>query len=119
MDTKFYKISTPVCIVWESIQGNHFGISSEGSVQPTMTLNNNTYLLSADYKHYTNGNEFIRKWNINTSVGLNLTYKAGSTSCQLGPQLRYQHLPTYSNAYPVKEDLLDYGMRLGFTRQIK
>ncbi len=119
LDNKVYQISIPVGIVWEMIQGKHFGISSEGSVQPTMTLNNNTYLLSADYKHYTNGNEFIRKWNINTSVGLNLTYKAGSTSWQLGPQVRYQHLPTYSNAYPVKEYLLDYGVRLGFTRQIK
>ena len=119
LDNKVYQISIPVGIVWEMIQGKHFGISSEGSVQPTMTLNNNTYLLSTDYKHYTNGNEFIRKWNINTSVGLNLTYKAGSTSWQLGPQVRYQHLPTYSNAYPVKEYLLDYGVRLGFTRQIK
>jgi hypothetical protein len=60
----------------------------------------------------------MRKWNINTSVGINLTYRAGTSSWQIGPQVRYQHLSTYSNAYPIKEHLMDYGIRLGFTKQI-
>jgi hypothetical protein len=119
LDNKVYQVSVPIGIQWEVIQGRHFGITTEASVQPTMTLNNNTYLLSTDYKHYTDGNEFIRKWNINTSLGLNLSYKVGSTSWQIGPQIRYQHLPTYSNIYPIKEYLLDYGVRLGFTKQIR
>lgn len=119
LNNKVYQISIPIGIQWELIQGRHFGITTEASVQPTMTLNNNTYLLSTDYKHYTDGNEFIRKWNINTSLGLNLSYKVGSTSWQIGPQIRYQHLPTYSNIYPIKEYLLDYGVRLGFTKQIR
>ncbi len=119
LDNKVYQVSVPLGIQWDMIQGKHLGISTEASVQPTMTLNNNTYLMSTDYKHYGDGNDFIRKWNINSSLGLNITYKAGTTTWQLGPQLRYQHLPTYSNVYPIKEYLLDYGIRLGFTRQIK
>ena len=119
LDNKVYQVSVPIGIQWEVLRGKHFGINTEASVQPTLTLNNNTYLLSTDYKHYTDGSDFIRKWNINTSVGLNLTYTSGSTSWQLGPQIRYQHLPTYSNLYPVKEYLMDYGLRLGFTKQIK
>lgn len=119
LDNKVYQLSIPIGIQWDMIQGRHFGISTEASVQPTMTLNNNTYLLSTDYKHYTGGGDFIRKWNINTSVGLNLTYKTGASSWQIGPQIRYQHLPTYSNLYPIKEYLMDYGVRLGFTRQIR
>jgi hypothetical protein len=119
LDNKLYQVSVPLGIQWDMIQGKHLGISTEASVQPTMTLNNNTYLMSTDYKHYTDGNDFIRKWNINTSLGLNITYKTGTATWQLGPQLRYQHLPTYSNVYPIKEYLMDYGIRLGFTRQIK
>lgn len=119
LDNKVYQVSIPLGMQWDMIQGKHLGISTEASVQPTMTLNNNTYLMSTDYKHYGDGNDFIRKWNINTSLGLNITYKAGTTTWQLGPQVRYQHLPTYSNVYPIKEYLLDYGIRLGFTRQIK
>ncbi|MCW3087306.1 MAG: outer membrane protein beta-barrel protein [Sediminibacterium sp.] len=119
LDNKVYQVSVPVGLLWEAIQSKHFGINVEASVQPTLTLNNNTYLLSTDYKHYTDGNDFIRKWNINTSLGFNISYKAGATSWQIGPQVRYQHLPTYSNAYPLKEYLMDYGVRLGITRQIK
>ncbi len=119
LDNKVYQVSIPIGIQWDMIQGKHLGINAEASVQPTMTLNNSTFLLSTDYKHYADGNDFIRKWNINTSLGLNITYQTGSTTWQLGPQMRYQHLPTYSNVYPIKEYLLDYGVRLGFTRQIK
>lgn len=119
LDNKVYQLSVPLGLQWDLLRGKHFGFNTEASVQPTMTLNNNTYLLSTDYKHYTGGGSFIRKWNINTSVGFNLTYTTGSSSWQLGPQIRYQHLPTYSNQYPIKEYLMDYGVRLGFTRQIK
>lgn len=119
LDNKLYQLSVPLGVQWDVVKGKRFGISTEASVQPTLTLNNNTYLLSTDYKHYTGGGDFIRKWNINTSVGLNLTYTNGVSSWQLGPQVRYQHLPTYSNLYPIKEYLIDYGIRLGFTRQIK
>ncbi len=119
LENKVYQVSIPIGIQWDIIRGKHFGINTEASVQPTFTLNNSTYLLSTDYKHYTNGGDFIRKWNINTSMGLNLTYTTGFTTWQLGPQVRYQHLPTFSNLYPVKEYLMDYGIRLGVTRQIR
>ncbi|MDP1762412.1 MAG: hypothetical protein Q8L07_00905 [Sediminibacterium sp.] len=118
LDNKVYQVSVPIGIQWEIIQGKHFGISTEASIQPTLTLNNNTYLLSTDYQHYADGNNLMRKWNINSSAGLNISYKSGSVTWQLGPQVRYQHLPTYSNVYPIKEYLMDYGVRLGFTKQI-
>ena len=119
LDNKVYQLSIPLGIQWDMIQGKHFGISAEASVQPTLTLTNNTYLLSTDYKHYTGGDEFFRKWNINTSMGINITYHSGASSWQLGPQMRYQHLPTYSNLYPIKEFLTDYGIRLGYTHLLK
>ena len=119
LNNKVYQLSIPLGIQWDMVQGKHFGISTEASVQPTLTLTNNTYLLSSDYKHYTGGDEFFRKWNINTSMGINITYQSGASSWQLGPQMRYQHLPTYSNLYPIKEFLMDYGIRLGYTHQLK
>ncbi len=119
LDNKVYQLSLPIGVQWDIIKGKHFGISSDATVQPTLTLNNNTYLLSSDYKHYTGGGDFIRKWNINTSVGFSFNYSYGPNTFQLGPQLRYQHLPTFSNIYPIKEYLMDYGVRLAFTRQIK
>lgn len=118
LQNRVYQLSVPLGIQWDAIQGRRWGVNTEASVQPTMMLNNNSYVLSTDYKHYTDGSQFMRKWNVNTSVGFNLTYRAGTSSWQLGPQIRYQHLSTYSNAYPIKEHLMDYGIRLGFTKQI-
>jgi len=119
LDNKLYQVSIPLGIQWEILNGKHFGVNTEASVQPTFTLNKKVYLLSTDLRHYADGSSLLRKWNINTSVGVNLTYKtAGGVTIQLGPQVRYQHLPTYSNLYPIKEYLLDYGARLGITKQL-
>lgn len=116
---KVYQLSVPIGLQWQALQGKHIGLNAEASVQPTFNLNKNVYLLSTDYRHYADGNDFVRKWNINTSVGFNLTYTSGKTTWQLGPQVRYQHLPTFSNKYPIKEYLLDYGMRIGLTKALQ
>lgn len=116
---KVYQLSIPVGLQWDVLKGRHVGLNAEASVQPTLNLNKNVYLLSTDYRHYADGNDLVRKWNINTSVGFNLTYTSGKTSWQLGPQVRYQHLPTFSNKYPIKEYLLDYGMRIGLTKALQ
>lgn len=116
---KVYQLSVPIGLQWQVLKGKHLGMNAEASVQPTLNLNKNVYLLSTDYRHYADGNDFVRKWNINTNVGFNLTYTSGKTTWQLGPQVRYQHLPTFSNKYPIKEYLLDYGMRIGLTKAIQ
>lgn len=119
LENKVYQLALPVGIQWDVIKGKHLGVNMEASVQPTFNLNKSVYLLSTDYRHYAEGNDLVRKWNINTSVGFNLSYKSGKTSWQIGPQIRYQHLPTYSNKYPIKEYLMDYGMRIGLTRALQ
>jgi hypothetical protein len=119
LDNKMYQVSIPIGFQYDVIQGRKLGITAEASIQPTFTLNKSLYLLSTDYKHYANGNSLMRKWNINSAVGINLTYKTGAYQWYLGPQARFQHLPTYSNKYPITEYLMDYGIRLGFIKQLK
>lgn len=119
LENRVYQLAVPIGIQWEVLKGKHLGLNAEATVQPTVNLNKNVYLLSTDYRHYAEGNDLVRKWNINTSVGLNLSYTSGKTSWQIGPQIRYQHLPTYSNKYPIKEYLMDYGMRIGLTRALQ
>jgi hypothetical protein len=119
LDNKMYQVSIPIGFQYDIIKGKHLGITAEASIQPTFTLNKSLYLLSTDYKHYADGNSLMRKWNINSSLGINLTYQSGVYQWFLGPQARFQHLPTYSNKYPITEYLMDYGIRLGFIKQIK
>lgn len=119
LDNKVYQLAVPIGLQWEIIKGKNLGINAEASVQPTLNLNKSVYLLSTDYRHYADGNDFVRKWNINTSVGFNISYTTGKTTWQFGPQVRYQHLPTYSNKYPIKEYLMDYGLRIGLTKALQ
>lgn len=117
LDNKSFQVALPVGVQWDIIKGKQFGISAEATVQPTYSFNSNVFLLSTDFKNYTDGNDFVRRWNINTSAGIHVNFKSGSNLWQLGPQIRYQHLPTYTNRYPIKEYLMDYGIRLAFTKQ--
>lgn len=119
LNNTIFQVAIPVGFQWMIFKGNTLGLSAEASVQPTYILNNSSYLLSTDYKNYTDGNSLMRRWNINTSAGFNISYKIGNNIWQIGPQIRYQHLPSYSNQYPIKEHLMDYGIRLGITRQWK
>jgi len=119
LSNNMYQIAAPVGILWKVLDGKKWGLTAEASVQPTFTLQANTWLISSDYKHYTEGKDLLRKWNINTGAGINLTYQTRTATFSVGPQIRYQNLPTYSNLYPVRENLIDYGIRFSITRPYK
>ncbi|HMZ47249.1 MAG TPA: outer membrane beta-barrel protein, partial [Chitinophagaceae bacterium] len=66
LKNSLYQISIPLGIQWSFLQSKNFEIGLGLSIQPTLTLNKNVYLISTDYKYYTDGTSFFRKWNINT-----------------------------------------------------
>ena len=74
---------------------------------------------TSDYKSYADGSSMLRKWNINSSLETTISYAVGNIEWKFGPQVRYQHLPGYSDPYPIKEYLVDYGFKLGFTKTLK
>lgn len=116
LDNRLYQLSIPLGVQWDALQMKRFGISLGASVQPTFTLNKSIYLISTDYKYYANGESFFRKWNVNTALDLNFSYKLRDAKIYFGPQVRYQHLPTYNDAYPIKEYRLDYGIKIGIIK---
>ena len=119
LNNKVYQLALPIGLDYQLIRFKKFGIHTQATIQPTYNVNKNVYLLSADYANYAAGNDYVRKWNMNTSVGIQFSYQKGNTIWQLGPQIRYQALPTYNNPYPIKENLIDYGFRIGWSKQFK
>lgn len=117
LDNKLYQLSIPIGFEWNVIQLKKFGVSIGGSIQPTFTLNKNIYMISNDYKYYANGESFFRKWNYNSSGELLFSYYLNNGSkLFFGPQIRYQHLPTYNDLYSIKEHRLDYGIKFGISK---
>ena len=84
-----------------------------GTLQPTYILSDKAYLISTDFKNYAEVPRLIRHVNLNTSFETFVNYTSGKTNWQIGPQVRYQVLSSFQNKYPVKENLFDFGVKVG------
>lgn len=109
----YFQVSTPVGV--EVALGNatktQFGVAT--TIQPTYVLGDRAYLISTDYKNYSQVPWLMRRWNVNTSLEAFVSYSTGKLRWQVGPQVRYQLLSSFVEKYPVKENLFDFGMKVG------
>jgi len=108
-----FQASAPVGVE-VSLKGNEkmqFGIA--GSIQPTYVLGDRAYMITTDYKRYTQVPWLLRRWNVNTAFETFVLYNTGNTIWQVGPQVRYQLLSSFISNYPVKENLFDFGLKIG------
>jgi hypothetical protein len=93
-----------------------FGISS--SIQPTYMLNDNAYLISTNLKNYAEATSLYRNWNINGAIGAYLSVNTGPVKWVVGPQFRYQMLSSYTDNYPIREHLVEYGFKIAIRRSL-
>jgi hypothetical protein len=118
LTNRYFQLAVPMGLEWEVIGNKNLQLNIAGSIQPTYLLNKNAYVLSSDFKNYAKGSNMINSWNINSSIETFISLKVGDYKWQLGPQVRYQHLPTFIRQYPIKEHLIDYGIKLGVSKMI-
>lgn len=84
-----------------------------GTIQPTYILRDRAYLLSTDFKNYAKVPDLTRNWNVSTSFEVFAGYTTGKLRWKVGPQVRYQLLSSFEKKYPVKEHLIDFGLKVG------
>ena len=84
-----------------------------GTIQPTYILGDRAYLISTDFKNYAEVPSLTRKWNVSTSFEVFAGYTTGKIKWKVGPQVRYQMLSSFEKRYPVKEHLIDFGLKVG------
>lgn len=119
LKNRYYEISMPIGIEWKRDFTKRFSWGLAATVQPTYVFNKDPFVISTDYKNYTEGTSLLRRININTSMETFLSYKIGNVRWQIGPQFRYQQLPSFTNKYPIREFLFDYGVKIGLTKTIR
>ncbi|HEX6190777.1 MAG TPA: hypothetical protein VFZ42_00365 [Chitinophagaceae bacterium] len=109
----YYSASIPlgVELKFPSKKSTYFAIA--GTIQPTYIITDRAYLLSTDYKNYVEVPSLIRRWNMNTGFEALVGYTAGKTEWQIGPQVRYQIRSSFEDQYPLKENLFDFGLKVG------
>jgi hypothetical protein len=111
----YFSVSAPIGAEVKLIGNNKTNFGIAGTIQPSYILKDRAYLISTDYKNYAEVPRLVRHVNLNTSFETFINYTSGKTKWQVGPQVRYQILSSFHNKYPVKENLFDFGVKVGVT----
>jgi hypothetical protein len=111
----YLQLSTPIGAEVKLHGSDKMYIGVASTVQPTYVLGDRAYLITADYKNYAQVPWLIRRWNVNTNLETFVAYSTGKLKWQVGPQVRYQLLSSFVNEYPVKENLFDFGLKVGIS----
>jgi hypothetical protein len=118
LKNRYYEIAVPIGIDWRPIN-KKFAWGIAAAIQPTYTFDKEPFIITSNYKNYADGSQLMRNWNINANVETYLGYNTGKYRWQIGPQLRYQLMPTMANSFPIREYPVDFGIKLGLTRSLK
>jgi Outer membrane protein beta-barrel domain len=119
LENQYFQLSAPVGFEMRILGNGKLQINIAGTFQPTYLMNRNSYLLTTDYTNYTKEPSLFRKWNLNGGLEAFLSYQIGSLRWQIGPQFRYQLLSTYTNKYSLRENLMEYGIKIGISKTIR
>ncbi len=117
---RYYQIAAPIGIDWRIFTSDNGRLTVHTAVaaQPTYTFDRPSFLISTAPKNFVDGSSILRNWNVNSAAEAYMSYKIGGFQWQIGPQVRYQHLSSFSNSYPIREHLIDYGVKIGFTKSL-
>jgi len=115
LENIYAQLALPLGLEFKISKGrrSNFGIAS--SLQPTYLLGKKAYLISSDYKNYVKVPHLVRRWNMNADIETYVSYSTGKVNWQIGPQIRYQLFSSFINKYPVKENLFDFGLKVGMS----
>lgn len=111
----YYSVSVPIGVELKVLGNSKTSFGIAGTIQPTYVISDGAYLLSTDYKNYVKVPWLTRNFNMSTGFETFINYTRGKTKWQIGPQVRYQMLSSFENKYPVKENLFDFGLKIGVT----
>ena len=119
LKNQYFQLSMPVGFEFKVFGDERLQLNIASSIQPTYLLNSNTYLITTDFKNYAKEPSLVRKWNMNAGAEAFIAYERGGVKWQVGPQFRYQLLSSYKKEYPIKEYLMEYGIKVGITKTIR
>jgi hypothetical protein len=119
LQNQYLQLSIPIGVEWAVLGRKRLQLSIAASLQPSYLLTNNTYLISSDYKNYIQNFDLARRFNLHTNVEAFVSYKTGGLRWQIGPQFRHQSLSSFSNQYPIREYITEFGVKLGVRKMIR
>lgn len=114
-----YMISVPIGIDYRVVGSQRLNFSVASTLQPTYVFTNYSYLISTNLRNYAKEPSLNRNWNINSALEANLNFEKGDIKWSVGPQFRYQLFSSFKDKYPISENLMDFGIKVGVIKTIK
>ena len=108
--------SIPLGIQYNIWARQKIRIDLSSLLEPSVVIRDDAYLISSDGRYYVNDPMLVRRTNVDGHLGSYITFIGKKIKWHLGPDFRYQLLSTYTNIYPTKEHLIDYGIRIGISK---
>lgn len=115
LENFYFQLSAPVGLELKLGGNDKAQLGVAGALQPTYILGDKAYMISSDYKNYAQVPWLVRRWNVAANAETFVTYSTGKIGWQVGPQVRYQLLSSFNSRYPVKENLFDFGLKVGIS----
>lgn len=118
IQNEHYMVSLPIGLEYRVSGTNKFNLSVGSTIQPTYVFANYSYLLSSNLQNYAKEPSLNRTWNINGAVEASLNFENKGYRWSIAPQFRYQMLSSFKDKYPIKENLMDMGIKVGIIKTI-
>ncbi len=116
LTNKYLQLSMPVGFELNISESRNTAFVLSSTIQPTYLISQEVWLISSDYGSYVQRPDLLNRWNLNTSVEAFLRISGKNMNWQLGPQIRYQMMPSANSKYTVHEHLIDYGFKIGISK---
>lgn len=113
-----YMLSVPVGLDYRVAGDKALNFTVGSTLQPTFVFANYSYLLSSNLKNYAKAPSLNRRWNLNASFEASVNFVKGNYTWSIGPQYRYQLLSSFKDKYPIRENLMDFGIKLGVVKTL-
>jgi hypothetical protein len=111
----YFSVSAPIGAEFTVLGNDKTNLGMAGTIQPTYIIKDRAYVISTDHKNYAKVPSLVRHVNVNVGFETYINYISGKNRWQIGPQVRYQVLSSFHNKYSVRENLFDFGVKVGLT----
>jgi hypothetical protein len=114
-----YQISIPIGTEFEIMSHNKLKWFAGATIQPSYLFVNNNHSVFTELNNKVYQQSKMREWNINSSIETFINYELNNDfELNVGPQIRYQFLSTYKNAFQQSERLYQFGLKIGISKKL-
>ncbi|ULQ56319.1 PorT family protein [Flavihumibacter rivuli] len=119
IQNQYLQVAIPIGAELKLFGDSKFQVNLSGALMPSYLLNTDVKMLSSDLTNYVNEPSLLRRWNLASAVEAFVSYETHGVRWQVGPQFRYNLLSSYKKQYPIKENLMEYGLKIGVSKTIR